>query len=737
MRDYSEFRQTIIAAVLGIIITLGITATLRIVDNLRIEKQLEGILTTLMHEMDRGYLNYQLVARLYSEKALHFNNDSRKRELDIIHDYYPHFYQFLIVNQDGQVLTTFPESAHWKFEHLNFFELLGRDSDSFQNNTLYQLNRKHLPLRREDILFLTPQKYKGELFYYVAVFNSYRFIEETIRSYLPEGIHFQITAKEIGDIIFKTSEDYKYARRWHISKMLDGFDAPVKIEIWPLSTYQKQIRSPLALLFLIIGLLTTSLLTFVLYILAVSRIRSQELADTNIELFIEMDERLQVEQKMSYLATHDELTGLSNRFALIEHVSEQIKKLEAKPDTHLAVFIIDLDHFKDVNDALGHNYGDQLLMAVGKRLSSLRLPHSLVARLGGDEFALAFHAVKQVDDLPQYAQEILNTIKKKVIIDGYELFVNASIGIAYTKCSTETANHLVRNADAALYKAKELGRATYHIYTQTLYQELKDRIELVESLRAAIVAKEFQVYYQPKIDLISRRIVGLEALVRWVKADGTIIPPDHFIPIADDTGLIIPISEFVFDEACLQLSQWHKMGFKDLTMAINLSGRQFQHDDLLDTISDTVLKANIPYSSIELELTEQVFISNIKSHTNFMNAARKLGMTLAIDDFGVGYSSLSYLKHFPINVLKIDRSFIQDLPQDKDDATITQTIISLARSLDLNLVAEGVETEEQVEFLIDRGCYVGQGFLFSRPIPSHEMTTFLNQYQGIVPIQIE
>ncbi|MCL5051549.1 MAG: EAL domain-containing protein, partial [Firmicutes bacterium] len=244
------------------------------------------------------------------------------------------------------------------------------------------------------------------------------------------------------------------------------------------------------------------------------------------------------------------------------------------------------------------------------------------------------------------------------------------------------------------------------------------------------------VFYQPKVDMHSRRIIGAEALVRWIDDDGSIIGPDKFIPIAEDTGLIIPISEFVLRSACKQLAVWHSLGFKDLNMAVNLSGKQLQSPDLVAQIMAIVNETGIPASHLELELTEQVFIDNIQSHTNFMHAVRERGISLAIDDFGIGYSSLSYLKHFPVTALKIDRSFVQDLPHDKDDATLTQTIINLAKSLDIGLVAEGVETEDQVEFLLDRDCIIGQGFLFSRPIPADEFTRLLDEYQGQVPIQI-
>ncbi|PHQ77635.1 MAG: hypothetical protein COB75_02275 [Idiomarina sp.] len=369
-------------------------------------------------------------------------------------------------------------------------------------------------------------------------------------------------------------------------------------------------------------------------------------------------------------------------------------------------------------------------------MSKLAPKNSRLARSGGDEFLLAILKPDNRQQVIDLTQQLLKALDSHFFVDDYELFISASIGIAFANDADFNAEYLIRNADTALYQAKDNGRNTYHLYNKAVHRDLAKKLELVKQLRYAVENESLVVYYQPKVELLSHRIVGLEALVRWVQEDGTVIGPDQFIPIAEDTGLIIPLSEFVLKEACNQLHHWHKAGFEDLTMAINISGKQLHLPHLVDDIMSTVHGAQVPADKIELELTEQVFIENIQSHTNFMHAVRDNGMSLAIDDFGVGYSSLSYLKNFPVTSLKIDRSFINDLPDNEDDAVIVQTIINLARNLNIQLVAEGIETPEQVDFLMSRECGVGQGYLFSRPLPAEKITELLENYHGLIPIQI-
>ena len=493
-------------------------------------------------------------------------------------------------------------------------------------------------------------------------------------------------------------------------------------------------RQGLALTLLFTGLFITAMLTLVFYIVAQSRYKAQQLADANIELYSEIDERERVEKEIAYLAEHDALTRLINRNALMRILSEWLAD-DAKNGL-TAILFIDLDRFKEVNDALGHTVGDELIKRVARRIKKLAPNEAVLARSGGDEFLLAVPHSTSREHILTLADQLLQALDAHFYVDEYELFISASIGIAFAEDADNNPEYLIRNADTALYQAKDNGRNTYHIYSQAVHRDLAKKLEMVKQLRHAVEQEALEVYYQPKVELLGHRITGLEALVRWVKDDGTVIGPDQFIPIAEDTGLIIPLSEYVMRTACNQLKRWHEMGFNDLTMAINISGKQLHLPDLVDTIVDNVSEARLSPKCIELELTEQVFIENIQSHTNFMHSVREHGMSLAIDDFGVGYSSLSYLKNFPVTSLKIDRSFVRDLPDNEDDAVIVQTIINLAKNLNIQLVAEGIETSEQVEFLLSRDCGIGQGYLFSRPVPADEITQLLQNYHGLMPIDI-
>lgn len=557
-------------------------------------------------------------------------------------------------------------------------------------------------------------------------------LNNVIRGNISEG--FQLSLNHDGKTLYQFAGDTSLRNNWTESRQLQILGNSWKLNIWLTADKLAQLRGGVSIAILLGGLLITAMLTFVIFILAQSRYKAQQLADANIELYTEIDERERIEKQMAYLAEHDALTNLINRNALMRILNEQLKDTERSANS--AILFIDLDRFKEVNDALGHTVGDELLRRVARRITKLAPKNSRLARSGGDEFLLALLTPDNRQQVIDLTQQLLKALDSHFFVDDYELFISASIGIAFADDANFNAEYLIRNADTALYQAKDNGRNTYHLYNKAVHRDLAKKLELVKQLRYAVENEALVVYYQPKVELLSHRIVGLEALVRWVQEDGTVIGPDQFIPIAEDTGLIIPLSEFVLKEACQQLHHWHKAGFEDLTMAINISGKQLHLPHLVDDIMNTVHSAQVSAEKIELELTEQVFIENIQSHTNFMHAVRENGMSLAIDDFGVGYSSLSYLKNFPVTSLKIDRSFIKDLPENDDDAVIVQTIINLARNLNIQLVAEGIETSEQVDFLMSRECGVGQGYLFSRPLPAEQVTELLENYHGLIPIQI-
>lgn len=553
-----------------------------------------------------------------------------------------------------------------------------------------------------------------------------------IRGNIAEG--FQLSLSQHEQTLYQFAGDISLQNNWMVQRDLQVLGNSWQMNLWLTPDKLSELRGGFAVAVLITGLLISAMATFVVYILAQSRYKAQQLADANIELYSEIDERERIEKQMAYLAEHDALTKLINRNALMRILMEHLRDQETSK--HTAILFIDLDRFKEVNDALGHTVGDELLRRVARRISKLAPANSRLARSGGDEFLLAVLTPQSTQAVIQLTQQLIKALDSHFFVDDYELFISASIGIAFAEDADFNAEYLIRNADTALYQAKDNGRNTFHLYNKAVHRDLARKLELVKQLRYAVENEKLAVYYQPKVELLSHRIVGVEALVRWIQDDGTVVGPDQFIPIAEDTGLIIPLSEFVLKEACRQLYHWHQMGFDDLTMAINISAKQLHLPNLVDNILTAVHDAQVPATSLELELTEQVFIENIQSHTNFMHSVREHGISLAIDDFGVGYSSLSYLKNFPVTSLKIDRSFVKDLPDNEDDSVIVQTIINLAKNLNIGLVAEGIENTQQVDFLMNRECGIGQGYLFSRPVPADEITALLENYHGLIPVQI-
>ncbi|WP_113907458.1 putative bifunctional diguanylate cyclase/phosphodiesterase [Aliidiomarina celeris] len=739
MQQLTHYRQAILTAFCGVLLTLAVTMALRYVDNMSIRSSLQDELSALQSEIQREVQSHMFgltwVAR-QTQAQSPSSGITWLQDAQTIDAYFPHFRLLAWVNESGVIEGVYPNSYSNSLVGSRLSAHTGVSVAGLQQGRRYLIPAGSLAEHPADMLMVVPQLAREPRGHFVGELNVRQLLHATTGSYLSEGSQFQITRLNDNQVIFEFAGEHKLQRTWAAKHEITVFDQQMVLELWPSTARLGNMRSSLPLFVVFAGFVSTGLLTFVLYVLAVSRVRAQELADTNLDLYIEIEERERVEKRMAYLAEHDWLTDLANRNALMEHLENAFKRAR-NSDQKVGALMIDLDNFKEVNDALGHTLGDALLKRVAERLSRLQPESGLLARLGGDEFAMTLTEIHSISALESLATKVLDTLENPFVIDDYELFISASIGIAISQTPNDKAEDIMRNADTALYRAKDRGRATFHVYSHVLHDELNDRLELVKRLRAAIDNAQLSVYYQPKVDMTSRRIIGLEALVRWIDTDGTVIGPDRFIPLAEDTGLIIPISDFVLREACQQLKIWHNAGFTDLQMSVNLSGKQLQQPDLIQFILSVIEETGIPNNMLELELTEQVFIENIKSHTNFMHAVREHGMTLAIDDFGVGYSSLSYLKHFPVTALKVDRSFVRDLPEDKDDATITQTIINLANSLEIGLVAEGVETEAQVDFLVERGCTIGQGYLFSRPIPANEMTQLLQRYECLVPIQID
>ncbi len=430
---------------------------------------------------------------------------------------------------------------------------------------------------------------------------------------------------------------------------------------------------------------------------------------------------------LEYNAHHDSLTGLLNQGAFRERLQQSI-------DRHLtfgqrfAIIFLDLDHFKYVNDSFGHLIGDMLLVEVSQRLQDCLRSSDVIARFGGDEFVILLANVDRIDDAVLVANRITKTLETSFLLENQEVFISTSMGIMMGQDTDLNADRILTNADWALYSAKAKGKATHVIFGDHLHIESMERIQLESELRHGIERAEFEVYYQPIVDLRSRSIYGFEALIRWHHPTRGFVSPDSFIPIAEDTGLIVPMDWWVIEQACQQLYDWQRRFDRpDLTMSVNLSQKQFSQPDFVDSLAWVLKSVGLNPETLKLEITERIIMDNDASAKLRAQALREMGVQLSIDDFGTGYSSLSRIQELPINTLKIDRSFISHLSSDADSTAIVDAIASMARSLDLTVIVEGIETEYQCDRLREMGCHQGQGYLFSRPVPVVQATDLLEQ----------
>jgi diguanylate cyclase (GGDEF)-like protein len=431
------------------------------------------------------------------------------------------------------------------------------------------------------------------------------------------------------------------------------------------------------------------------------------------------------EDTLSHLTTHDPLTGLPNRLLFGNRLSEALGRVESG----LAVLLIDLDRFKNVNDALGHGAGDAVLKACAERLKRALRDTDLISHLSGDEFAVLVEPCSQPAAAVAVARKVLEALERPLLVQGQEIVPTASIGIAIHGDDGLDVETLLKHAEVAMFGAKENGRNTYQFYTATMNPHSLQRLSLEAALRRGLERAEFELHYQPKIDLRSGEAIGAEALLRWRHPELGMVPPGQFIPIAEETGLIEPIGAWVLREACTQARRWRDAGL-DVRVAVNLSARQFRNQGLARDIRKCLEATGAEASSIELELTESMVMQDPEQAVRTLNELNAMGLKLSIDDFGTGYSSLAYLKRFPIDSVKIDRSFVKGLPADAEDAAIVQSVMALARSLDLRVVAEGVETMEQREHLRAAGCDEMQGYLASKPLPAPEAAAFLARHRG-------
>ncbi|WP_397538101.1 EAL domain-containing protein [Rummeliibacillus pycnus] len=438
--------------------------------------------------------------------------------------------------------------------------------------------------------------------------------------------------------------------------------------------------------------------------------------------FKDITRRKQLEKEITYQAHFDSLTDLPNRILLTERLTQGILYAQENAEK-VAVLYLDLDRFKYINDSLGHSFGDLLLSEVASRLRECVPNSATLSRQGGDEFAICLPHIQNENDVLQVVNRIIATFAKPFNLLNNEIYIKTSIGISLYPDHGETTEILIKNADTAMYKSKETTGTSYHFFSKAMDIKTFENIKLENDLYKALQQDELVLFYQPQINYITDQLEGVEALVRWNHPEHGIIPPDKFIPIAEETGLIVPIGEWVLTEACKQIKAWHNQGFPLKSMSVNLSVRQFEQNNLFSIVKNVLDKVGLSPEYLHLELTENLIVKNTELTLKTMKQLNSLGINLAIDDFGTGYSSLGYLKKLPISTLKIDKCFVQDMI--RDEAAITNTIITLARNLKLNVIAEGVETKEQAEFLSSHNCYLMQGYFFSKPLAAED---FVGKY---------
>jgi diguanylate cyclase (GGDEF)-like protein/PAS domain S-box-containing protein len=455
--------------------------------------------------------------------------------------------------------------------------------------------------------------------------------------------------------------------------------------------------------------------------------------DYFVATFSDMTERKRAEDKIIHQAYHDALTHLPNRVLFRDRLEQSLAFSRRMKHKKVALLFIDLDRFKLVNDSLGHAAGDRLLQLVAQRLREIGRQTDTLARLGGDEFTILLPDVDRVEEAMVVADKVLATLKQPFVLDGRDIFVSASIGISMYPDDGADVDVLMKHADTAMYRVKQQGRNGFQIYTHALDQRSLRRLELENQLHKALERKQLVLHYQPQFDLSEGRLRGVEALVRWQHPELGMISPAEFIPLAEESGLIVPIGAWVLETACRQVHAWREAGFPDLVMSVNLSVRQFFREDIarqvMRAIDDYCLAAHV----LELEITESVAMDDVAYTIRTLESLAASGLRLAIDDFGTGYSSLSQLKKMPVKILKIDRSFVQDITVDPDDAEIVNAVITMAHRLGLKVIAEGVETRAQLDHLREQQCDFVQGFLFSRPLPAAELEALLREWDFSFP----
>ncbi|MGY6631258.1 MAG: putative bifunctional diguanylate cyclase/phosphodiesterase [Wenzhouxiangella sp.] len=503
----------------------------------------------------------------------------------------------------------------------------------------------------------------------------------------------------------------------------DGSGFQFEVGLTPESLQQMQSRLPIAVLY---GGAAASLLLAVISLLGLQAgQQARQMARVNRALNRAMSEQEQARQALAHLATHDPLTDLPNRQGAKERLGQLLAETRRSGEV-FAVMFLDLDQFKDINDSLGHQIGDRLLQAIAPRLAGLLRPEDFLGRHGGDEFLLAARRGRR-EAIESLAADLLAGMERGFTVGDNRFFISASIGIAFYPDSGENVDELIQNADTALFKAKHAGRNQYAVFTREMFGHARHRLHLSRDMRQGLERGDFHVAYQPIVSATDYRLCGVEALCRWKHEKGYMVPPQEFVRIAEDTGLIGRLGQFVMEQALADLAGWQTIGAQTPWLSVNVSGVQVRESGFAESLSVLLHRHRIDPERLHLEITEEILIENLARNRALLADLDAIGMRIVVDDFGVGYSSLAYLKNFPVSIVKIDRSFVSDLARDAEDQAITRAICSLSADLGMETIAEGVESAEQLALLRHYGCRYVQGFLFSRPVSAEEITAWLRQ----------
>jgi diguanylate cyclase (GGDEF)-like protein len=445
----------------------------------------------------------------------------------------------------------------------------------------------------------------------------------------------------------------------------------------------------------------------------------------------DITERKTLQERLKYQATHDLLTELPNRQLFLDRLGQALRRTRRRPGSKVAVLFVDLDNFKVVNDSLGHEVGDLLLVRVGERLRRCLRPEDTLSRFGGDEFTMLLENLSGPRDTVRIAERIIEELRSPFVLEGRELVLRASIGIALDNGHTKGPGELLKDADTAMYRAKE-EVSGYRIFESGMYEQALRRLKVENDMRRAVEAGEFIVHYQPIVDLRTGKVWGSEALVRWEHPERGLLEPSQFVPVAEETGLIVPLWERVLEKSCRRAAKWQRERprAEPLIMCVNLSARQLRRQDLTETVKEVLRSTGLEGRRLCLDITETLYITVLEGNTAALDELRRMGVRISIDDFGMGYSSLSYLKRLPVDTLKVDRSFVSGLGEDAEDTAIVRMIIELAHTLGISIIAEGVESEEQAEQLKEMGCDLGQGFHFAEPLPPEALSEILRERPG-------